>query len=88
MYIYYGKELTTKEINRILAVAKEKNERDYLLILLLVTTGMRVSEGLSLTTDHLDKRWIEITCKGKTRSLIIPPAVKTKLKTYVESKGN
>ena len=85
--IYYGKELTTKEIKRILDAAKEKNERDYLLILLLVTTGMRVSEGLSLTTDHLKKRWIEVTCKGKTRTLILPPAVKTKLKTYVESKG-
>ena len=85
--IYYGKELSTKEINKILAAAKKKNERDYLLILLLVTTGMRVSEGLSLTTDHLKKRWIEVTCKGKTRSVIIPPAVKTKLKKYVENKN-
>lgn len=86
MDTYYNKELSRKEINKILAAAKENNERDYLLILLLVTTGMRVSEGLSLTTDHLNKRWIEITCKGKTRSLIIPPAVKTKLKEYVERK--
>lgn len=83
--IYYGKELTTKEINRILAAAKEKNERDYLLILLLVTTGMRVSEGLSLTTDHLKKRWLEVTCKGKTRSVILAPAVKNKLQSYVEN---
>ncbi len=83
MDTYYNKELSKKEINRILRAAKEKNERDYLLILLLVTTGMRVSEGISLTSEQLKKRWIEITCKGKTRTLIIPPTVKTKLKAYV-----
>lgn len=38
------KFLTTKEINRLLAALKEAGEREYILGLLLASTGMRISE--------------------------------------------
>lgn len=53
--IGYEKEISVKEVNRLLKVARENRERDYILFLLLATTGLRVSEALSLNIKQLKK---------------------------------
>lgn len=82
--VNYNKELSIKEVNRLLKMALKANERDYLLLLTITLTGMRVSEVLGLKVFHLKKLMIEVTLKGRTRSLILPPSLKTKLKKFTK----
>jgi integrase/recombinase XerD len=81
--IGYDKEISVKEVNRLLKVARENRERDYILFLLLVTTGLRVSEALSLNIKHLRKAIIEVESKGKVRTVILPPNIRNKIKKYI-----
>lgn len=86
--VNYSKELSVKEVNRLLLAAKERSERDYLIILTMCTTGMRVSEVLSLKCYQLNKSNFEVTLKGKTRSLILPPKIRTKIVNYINGKSD
>ncbi|WP_319201384.1 tyrosine-type recombinase/integrase [uncultured Ilyobacter sp.] len=81
--IGYDKEISVKEVNRLLKVAKENRERDYILFLLLATTGLRVSEALSLNIKQLRKTIMEIESKGKVRTVILPPNIRNKIKKYI-----
>ena len=82
--INYNKELSVKEVKRLLKSALKANERDYLLFLTMTLTGMRVSETLSLKVFQLKDLMIEVTLKGRTRSLILPPSLKSKLKKFTK----
>ena len=79
----YDKEISVKEVNRLLKVAREYRERDYIMLLLLATTGLRVSEALSLNIKQLRKAIIEMESKGKVRTIILPPNIRNKIKKYI-----
>ena len=79
---YYKKELSLEEIRKIISAIEkfEKNEyrleRNVLLISLLWTTGLRVSEALSIKYKQLITGRIEVMGKRrKVRSVLIPGSI-------------
>ncbi len=67
------KELTKQEYERLLQAAKSKgNERLYLLMQTICSTGIRVSELKFITVEAVENETAEIFCKGKTRSVFLP----------------
>lgn len=67
------KELTKDEYKKLLDAAKSKgNERLYLIMQTLCVLGIRVSELKYITVQAIDKMLAEISCKGKTRTVLIP----------------
>ena len=60
------KELTKNEYDRLLQAAKQKkNERLYLLMQTIGSTGIRVSEVRYVTVEAVSRGVAEINCKGK-----------------------
>jgi len=82
------KELTRAEYERLLKVAKSKNnERLYLLMQTVCATGIRVSELKHITVEAIKKEKAIIKCKGKLRVIILPKKLCRKLSLYVKEKG-
>ena len=81
--------LLPDEIQRLAAGARTKSngERDYLFILLLYQTGLRISEALSLTPAKIiqfdGKPVLDILGKGgKPRLVSCPEGLARKLNAY------
>ena len=82
------KELTKKEYLRLLNTAREKgNERLYLLMETLCSTGMRVSEVKYVTVGSLRAGCAVVDCKGKQRTVILPQRLCNDLEKYCIRKG-
>ena len=87
-----GKALQPAEVCQLLAGpnrAEVRGARDYALLLLLVRTGMRVSEACSLTRSSLSwthGRWqVLIVAKGgRERKLPLPSDVKAAIDEYLK----
>ncbi len=80
-------ELSKEEYVRLLYAAKsEKNERLYLLMQTICSTGIRVSELRYITVEAVKCGIAEISCKGKRRRVFIPKRLCSALKKYVMSK--
>ena len=68
-----NKELTKAEYERLLKVAKSKNnQRLYYLMQTICSSGLRVSELKYVTCDAVKCGQATINCKGKMR-IVIPP---------------
>ena len=79
------KELTKAEYNRLLQVAKQKkNERLYLLMQTICSTGIRVSEVRYITVEAISRGAAEINCKGKHRQVFLPKQLCQILKQYIK----
>jgi integrase len=52
--------LTRRQIRRVLAAAREKRERDFLMILLAFVHGLRASEVVALTTDNFSGSYLTV----------------------------
>lgn len=85
--------LLPQEVYRLAAEARKKRygERDYLFILLLFQTGLRISEALSLTPAKIDqfegKPILDILGKGKKPRLVsCPENLVNKLMSYAYHK--
>lgn len=77
------KELTKAEYDRLLAATKQKkNERLYLLIQTICSTGIRVSEVRCVTVEAVLRGVAEINCKGKCRRVFLPKQRCQMLKQY------
>lgn len=82
------KELTTKEYRAILRVAQGKgNWRLYLLMVTIVSTGIRISELPFITVEALRSGSAQVTLKGKSRVVLLPAELCRKLLNYAESRG-
>ncbi|MBQ8207799.1 MAG: tyrosine-type recombinase/integrase [Clostridia bacterium] len=80
------KELTKSEYERLLKAAKSKNnERLYLLMLTICSTGIRVSELRYITVEAISRGFAEIRCKGKQRTVFLPKSLCKLLKKYVKA---
>ena len=86
--IYYNKELSIREIRKMISAAREKGElRDELLMSLLFTTGIRISEALNIKSSEIVKDRIEILGKrNKVRSVNIPASIRKLARKYISSK--
>lgn len=82
------KELTKAEYERLLTAAKsKKNERLYLLMQTICSTGIRVSELRFVTCDAVKKGQTVISCKGKMRTIFLPKELCKMLKEYIKEQG-
>ena len=81
------KELSKAEYGRLLDAAKEKsNERLYLLMQTICSSGIRVSELQYITVEAVKLRKATINCKGKMRIVILPKELCTMLTEYAKAK--
>ena len=79
------RELTKAEYERLLLAAKQKkNERLYLLMQTICSTGIRVSEVRFITVEAVDRGVAEINCKGKSRQVFLPRQLCQILKQYIK----
>ncbi len=78
------KELTKAEYERLLTAAKsKKNERLYLLMQTICSTGIRVSELRFITVEAVERGIAEINCKGKRRQVFLPKDLRKLLGRYI-----
>ena len=79
------KELTKAEYDRLLQAAKQKkNERLYLLMQTICSTGIRVSEVRYITVEAISRGVADINCKGKRRQVFLPKQLCQILKQYAK----
>lgn len=80
------KELTKAEYARLLEAARQKkNERLYLLMQTICSTGIRVSEVCYVTVEAVSRGVAEINCKGKRRRVFLPKQLCGMLKQYIKA---
>lgn len=81
------RELTKAEYERLLCAASQKrNERLYLLMQTICSTGIRVSEVRYITAEAAESGMAEISCKGKRRQVFLPKQLCRILKRYIKEK--
>lgn len=79
------KELTKAEYLRLLDTAKSKNnERLYLLMQTVCSTGIRVSELRFVTVRAVMDGVANINCKGKMRKVFLPMPLCRSLLSYIK----
>lgn len=84
--------ITSTELNRLLAApdpATPQGLRDSAILELLFSTGLRVSELCSLSTDSVDLSRDEFSVRGKgekVRVVFVSDEAKEKLKAYLKSR--
>ena len=67
-FISEKRQLSSEEFSRLLTVAQKKsNQRLYMLLQVLVSTGIRISELPFITVESVEQGEAEISLKGKTR---------------------
>lgn len=82
------KELTKTEYERLCHTAKENhNERLYLILQTICSTGIRVSELQFITVEAIHKGESSVSCKGKTRKVFIVRALQKKLLRYISERN-
>ncbi|MGN1028240.1 MAG: tyrosine-type recombinase/integrase [Faecousia sp.] len=76
-------ELSREEYFRLVRAAQEKkDDRLALLLQLLASTGIRVSEIRYVTAEALANNRVEICLKGKIRTILLPGKLRQKLQKY------
>ena len=82
------KELTKAEYERLLTAAKfKKNERLFLLMQTICSTGIRVSELQFITVEAVERGIAEINCKGKRRQVFLPKELRKMLGRYIREQN-
>jgi len=83
VYLSGEKELTKAEYDRLLAAAKaRRNERLYLIMQAICSTGIRVSELRFITAEAIERERAEVDNKGKRRTVFLPRELCRLLKAY------
>ena len=79
------KELTREEYVRLVSAARaKKNERLGLLLETICGTGIRVSELEYITAGAARRGEAAVRCKGKLRTVFLPPKLQKKLIRYAK----
>ncbi len=79
------RELTKAEYERLLSAARnKKNQRLYLLMQTICSSGIRVSELKFITVEAIIRGVAKISCKGKCRQVFLPRQLCTTLKQYAK----
>lgn len=84
-FLQESRELSKQEYERLLAAAlAKKNERLYLLMMTMGSTGIRISELAYITVEALKNGRAEICMKGKNRIVILQKELRQKLLKYAK----
>ena len=84
LFVSEEKELCRDEYICLLEAAKrQKNERLMLIVETICATGIRVSELKFITVESVSAGRAEIKCKGKFRTVFLPPKLCKLLKKYI-----
>ena len=79
------KELTRSEYEKLIkGAANNLGKQPALIIETIGATGMRVSEVKYLTMESVKKGRVEISLKGKVRTIILPAKLQRKLRPRQE----
>lgn len=82
------RELTYEEYQRLVMAARRKRDiRLELLLQLMASTGIRVSEIRYVTAASLAVNRVQIRLKGKTRTILMPEQLCRKLRQYQRQQG-
>lgn len=82
------RELTKEEYGRLLEAALSNgDQRLYLIMLTICTTGIRISELPFITFSSLHSHRTRVCLKGKSRTVILPRELCNKLKDYCKKRG-
>lgn len=85
LFIPEEKELCRNEYLRLIEAARQqKNERLMLIVETICATGIRVSELKFITVESVGTGRAEIKCKGKLRTVFLPPQLCKLLKKYTQ----
>lgn len=85
LFIPEEKELCRNEYLRLIEAAKQqKNRRLMLIVETICATGIRVSELKFITAESVMTGRSEIKCKGKLRTVFLPPQLCELLKKYIQ----
>ena len=85
LFVSEEKELSRNEYIRLIEAAKrQKNERLMLIVETICATGIRVSELKFITVESVSAGRAEIKCKGKFRTVFLPPQLCKLLKKYIQ----
>ena len=77
--------LSKKEYERLVRAASAGRER--LLVETLGSTGIRVSELRWFTVEAVRRGEVEVTCKAKTRQILLPGKLKKSLLAFARRQG-
>ncbi len=83
-YCPEDRELTRSDYEALLDAARG---RDRLILAAICSTGIRVSELAYFTLEAVKEREILVTCKRKTRRIMVPDDVGRELERYAEKAG-
>lgn len=87
-FLNESRELSRTEYQRLLNAAKAQgNERLYLLMLTLCSTGIRVSELRFITVEAAQAGRAEISLKGKNRTVILQKELSWRLLNYAKDQN-
>ena len=86
IYCPEERELTKSEYLRLLEAAKEQPQLK-LVMETICGTGIRVSELRFFTVESIQNGQVEISCKNKIRTILIPGKLKKLLLRYAKTKG-
>ena len=88
LFVCDNKELSKDEYEKLLNAAQQKkNERLFLLMQTICSTGIRVSELKYITVDSIKNKQAIINNKGKFRVIIIPKQLCKMLTVYINSRN-
>lgn len=85
VYCTEEKELSRGEYERLLKAA-EKKEQLRLVMQTICSTGIRVSELRFFTVEAVKHGEVVVSCKAKTRTILIPGKLRKLLLSYAERK--
>lgn len=79
-----------EKLSEIKQYLKETNERNYILFVLGINTGLRISDILKLKVKDLKSTHVSIREKktGKQKRIQITPGLKRELKWYLEGRND
>ena len=79
-----NKYLSKEEYKQLVKMAKEKKKIRLAMILQTIcATGMRISELAYLTVGTVRNNCVEIRCKGKVRTILLPDKLRKELLHYI-----
>lgn len=82
------RELTKEEYERLLQIAgQKKNEKLFLVMQTICSTGIRVSELPFITVEAVKNETAQINCKGKIRCVFLPKELCGILAEYIKEQG-
>lgn len=86
IYCTEEKELTKSEYYRLLEAAKKRPQL-YLILETICGTGIRVSELRFFTIEAVKRGEIIVSCKSKTRTILLPGKLKKLLLEFARKNG-